>query len=551
MFRGLRMNAVASARPPLVVALGVGVTLAVGILAFAGASAPTLDDGFIVLVYARHLAEGGGIYWNTTDGRVDGYTSFLDMILKAASLTVWPSDPLRNAHVLTIGFVVASMVGGAAFAYRSARSSGRSWPILGTVSALAFGANVALAQGAAFLLETPLYAVVTIASLHLLLLSPVERRAVRAALAATWILLALVRPEGAPIAILEAAVFVLLARPRLDARRVAAPCAVAALAVFAYYAWHLAYFGHLAPNTFYAKSGDSRWQEIVEGASYVKRYLAPAPRGAAHLLLASVTLAVLVRRAWSSREDRLRFAAASGIALLGVVEVVVEGGDSYDGGRFLAVPIVALLATAALGAATMRPRWRLIAAVPLALFVIEGLARIATHPRARLERIVSWPMTLRELGCERAAIELVAERVGSFSQTDMQRAKFFADRLYVIDLASLNDMRAAHEAGDSTRWGKGYLSRAVHGEGEVLQLGTRSIQAAPMARFSTQELIEDESLSARFIGYSLNVEAREPLIAMYVPMSLPICGAAFNVFVRKDRAARFGDGTALVGVSRR
>jgi hypothetical protein len=55
------------------------------IIAFLGLSIRffwfTLDDAYITLRYSKHLAEGYGIVWNVGADPVEGYTSFLWMII--------------------------------------------------------------------------------------------------------------------------------------------------------------------------------------------------------------------------------------------------------------------------------------------------------------------------------------------------------------------------------------------------------------------------------------------------------------------------------------
>ena len=50
----------------------VVVLLVVGLFALALARPENLDDGFIVLVYARHLVAQGGFFWNASDGTRTG-----------------------------------------------------------------------------------------------------------------------------------------------------------------------------------------------------------------------------------------------------------------------------------------------------------------------------------------------------------------------------------------------------------------------------------------------------------------------------------------------
>jgi hypothetical protein len=547
-----------------VVTVGSTAAVVFAYLALAGVNDRVPDDAFIVLVYARHLAEHGQIYWNAADGHVDGYTSFLDMALKALGTKLFPaSDPIAMAHVSTLFFHGATVALGAAFAYRAARTAPgepavpvKTWGAIGTLGALAFASNLAFAAGSGFLLETSLYAATALVALGLLLFAPlVESRAARVALGVSWLLLALARPEGGPLAVLQAAAFVLSFRGRLTRRELAVPCAILGVGLAAYYAWHLRYFGWWAPNTYYAKSSDSRWLEVKDGVGYLGLYLAPGARAIVHVLLAAVPLLVFVRGAWERDEDRRRFAIVSALGLAAVAEVVYEGGDGYSNGRFLAVPILYLVATAVCGAAWARGRFRFAPAAALALFVLEAMWRVAPHQEQRLKRIAAWPMTVdkSDTRCDVAPMKLLEARVADMSQTDMQRAKLFADRLRVIDLMGLNDMRRAHEpTPGQDLWGKGGPSPAAPRENaEVMQLGIRTNLRFPMAAHTTEEIVREPALSVGFFGYTLSRETQDEILARYVPLSIPTaCGTFLNMFVRADVADRFAGDRVLVGRAR-
>jgi hypothetical protein len=58
------------------------VTLGLSVLTFARARPGGYDDPYILLVYVRHLAQSGSIYWNAEEGPVDGCTSMLDLVVK-------------------------------------------------------------------------------------------------------------------------------------------------------------------------------------------------------------------------------------------------------------------------------------------------------------------------------------------------------------------------------------------------------------------------------------------------------------------------------------
>jgi hypothetical protein len=539
------------ARRRLLAACGIGAALVVGMLALAGAVPANVDDMFIVLVYARHLAEHGSIYWNEGAGRVDGFTSVLDMLLKALSILVAPADPLRNANVLTIVFDVTAIALGGAIAYRAARGGPPRALAFATVGAVAAGANLALAQAASYVLEIPLFATAALGALYVVLFRRPGSRWTGALACASWTLLALARPEGGPLALALAAAHLHGARRGGLRARVAASCAAFVVLIGAYHAWHLAYFGYLAPNTFYAKASDSRLNELTDGMKYMVDYATTPVRAMILALLVVAPGLGLVKRLWLSEVARRRFLIASAGALLLTVEVIVAGGDTYQGGRFIATPIALLLAALGVGAVGLAGRWSALAVAPLALFALDGGWRSLGHLGTRLTRIGNWPTTIKSFECERQVAGFIAARVDTASQTDFQRLKYFEERLVVIDLSGLNDVARAHQpASGHDLWGKGGAADGPRVGAEAMQLGIRSATPEPMARYASQDLIGRAELSSTFIGAPLPVEAGEALVRAYVPVSVPVCGVFMNLFVRADRAERFAAGGALVGRSR-
>jgi hypothetical protein len=529
------------------VAGGVAAALALGMLALAGAVPANVDDLFIVLVYARHLVQHGAIYWNDGAAHVDGFTSVLDMLLKALSLVVAPRDPLRNAHVLTVTFDATAIALGGWLAYRAARGRPARVLAFATVGALAAGANVALAQAASYVLEVPLFATAALTALYVALFLRPGARWTGVVACAAWALLGFARPEGIPLALGFAALHAVRAR-RTGGARALAPCAFFVGLLVAYHAWHFTYFGYLAPNTFYAKASDSRWNELVDGLRYMADYATTPARATTVALLVLAPAAAFVKPIWASAVARRRFAIASASALVLALEVVVAGGDSYPGGRFVATPIALLLAALAIGAAGLARGWSALAVVPLALFALDGGSRASGHAAAKLARIGTWPLSVKDFGCELQVADFIAARVDTVSQTDFQRLKYFEDRLVVIDLTGLNDQARAHEPSPGhDLWGKGGAAEGPGVGAEAMQLGIRSATREPMARYTSRDLVSRADLSSAFIGPPLPPAAQDGLVRDYVPVSIPVCGVFFNLFVRGDRVDRFASGGALVG----
>jgi hypothetical protein len=523
--------------------------VALGVMLLAIAHPWTLDDAAIVLVYARHLARGGEIYWNRSEGHVDGYTSFLDMGIKSAALALTDADPIVLAHALSVGFLVTAILAGGAIAFRSALPGNSARIAVAALGTLAFGANGALADGTSYLLETALYATVATLALYCVCFAPLERASYRAVLAASWILLALARPEGAPIAGVQAAAFIYRYRSRLSFAALVVPCLVFVGATAAYCGWHLAYFGWLAPNTYYAKASDSGWLELRDGTSYVAGYLRSHRASCA---VAAASALVFVPVAWPDGPARARCATAAACAAISLAEVAFSGGDSYSAGsRFLAVPLLFFVAAATMVATGAQGWWRLVAAAPLVLFVCSEALPLRWRSQLVAERIASWPLSMRMYRCASKAESLLARHIGSIGETDNQAFKLLRDDLVVHDLTGLNDRAIAHTAWPRRNlWGKFNLTPASVRDGDdVLVLGPRMDIAEPAAHYSIERLVTDDELRERNFGISFTREVRNALAEHYVPLSVPVCGAFLNVLVRRELADRFADDDVLVGQS--
>lgn len=551
-----RRRATATARLTAGTAVALSVILALAILACSRPA--TFDDAMIVLVYARHLLGGGGIYWNDGDGHVDGFTSFLDLLVKTAAVALGPDDPVRGMHIASICFFLTAAVLGSVIAFQSATDGEETetrsrWRLVlrwtaPVVGALAFGANVPFAYGSSFLLETSLYGATSLAALCLLLFAPLERPTWRGILGASWVALALTRPEGTGLAVIEAALFLKMQHRRLPPRAIAVPCALLACALLAYYGWHLAYFGWLAPNTYYAKTSDSRWQEVKDGFAYVCHYARTA-RGPSSVLVAILPLAAFLRPAWSDARARERCGTAGLLGLVALAGVVLSGGDGYPGGRFLGVPLLYFLAAAAIAANQLRPAWKPLAFVPLLFFVYGGLGFVARRAASVPPTLAVWPISQHLFYCEAEAAAVLRRHVSSIGETDWQRVKLFEDSLRVVDLMGLNDRKTAHSPWpQQDLWGKFSLPELIDRDIDALVLGPWMDHRAPMSRYRTADIVGNDAVSRTELGIVLPPNVRPPLAERYVPLTIRVCGGVyFNLFVRRTLALSFAGENVLVG----
>lgn len=220
----------------------------VGLLAW---PAWTVDDAYITLRYARNLVEHGALTWNLTDSPpVEGYTGLIWTLLAAGA--VWSGLP--PLVLLDVAGVVSSLAVlglAAALLVELGADARRRLLALGLLALAPWYMHA----GAG--LETPLFAA---AVLGVALLA--VRRS--AWLPAAALLAALIRPEGAALAV-AVGVVDLLGRPRRwwwsGGWWAWLFCGGLGLT---YLAWRLSYYGELLPNTYYAKTGGvTSWPHLA------------------------------------------------------------------------------------------------------------------------------------------------------------------------------------------------------------------------------------------------------------------------------------------------
>lgn len=528
-----------------------GLTLAacfVALLALAGQQPGSIDDAFVLLVYARHLAESGEVYYNLGEGSVDGFTSGLDLVLKALAIRLFPRDPVAVTWWVTVGSYLATVVAGVALVARRTDLGARQrtlWKLL--LGALAVTLTPGLAEGASYLLETPLFllAILGVVGSTVLSRRPSDPAAALAPLALFALVLA--RPEGLPLALWFGALWWL--RPGRRGARTASVAAFLVLSV-AFYAWRIRTFGHWAPNSYHAKTSALRWNEVRHGLLYVGRF-GGSLGGVAALggILVNLALAALGR--WDEPEARRAHRTLTGAALIALGVTIWSGGDSYLGARLLApATLLAILAT---HVAALHLRG-LEAVAPLAVLVTvagAGLREAGRDAPAKLTAIAQGAMVEDDFACSREISRRLAAVVpdARVAQHDFQRFKYFSDATYVLDTSGLNSRRVAHVPVEApVYFAKDGIETALDESIEILHVDFRWTSAEAMADYSVGDLLASPRIGRRFLGtvYSGKVAER---LAGYRTASMPhACGDAyFNFLVRADLAQRFRDAGFLVG----
>ncbi len=225
------------------------------------------DDAFIAFRYVHNHVQGHGWVWNTPPFRpVEGYTSFLWVVILSWVWRLFGVDPPTSANFLSLGFGCGTLVLVAAMVMRMRLPGSwarfRPWflglVLLGTVTNRTFLAW--LSSG----LETALFNFCLTLWVFCVLGRKRERRV-------SWIvcmsssasLAALARPDGV-LAVL--ATLGLLALDPLDPDRRPLPpprLVLACLPLLAspiHFLWRWSFYGAWLPNTYYAKAGDP-WPE--------------------------------------------------------------------------------------------------------------------------------------------------------------------------------------------------------------------------------------------------------------------------------------------------
>lgn len=530
----------ASARRRLALLLTLVLAGSVAVFTLAGQMPGNIDDAFIVLVYARHLLESGSVYWNFADGLVDGFTSPLDLAVKALAIRFFPRDPIEVAWWVALGFdllaVAAATLACRVAARENSKTARRDW-LLATAGAVAVAGSAGLAIGTAFMLETPLY--VALALISLVCWPPGESPRRLAGWGLALGVLSLARPEGSVIAIALLGLHAAETNGGRRLRQIAPPAIVFAAVSGGYAIWHRATFGYFAPNTYYAKASASLLNELRDGVRYV---LAHGGSFAVLVQLVALVAMPFVASAgmWEDEAARKRFLRITVASAVSLAVVVFGGGDSYRGARFLALPAVLATVGTAIAAARGKAVLRWAAGATLGVVAIGEMVPLVTEAGSKIAfaRAV-WPLDARPFECERQVVEKISAALPAavVIQTDYQRIKYFADGLRVVDLTGLNDKARAHVPVDGpVRFGKYDSADGPRVLGDIWFFGSRAgmdplaITAVPLGR-----MLREPRQYKHFID-------RRPTAAeiahaeAYLPASSPVCGHYFNFLVKRDAA---------------
>ena len=390
----------------------------------------TVDDAFISFRYAEHFAAGDGLVYNLGQ-RVEGYTNFLWVVLLAGGSAVGV-DTLTWCKGLGFVLTLLCLVPAGRLALRiSGSSPGAIWLTL-----LAVASSPIFITAGVDGLETQLFTLLLLAGVDRYLVElDSSRRFPWSALLLLGV--GLTRPDGVWMAA------VVGVHRLLQLRRVKGHAYdIVALLLYvvpgvAYFLWRWWYYGHLLPNTFYAK-GFATGPLIDRGLMRLAVFV---------LATGAWWLLALPGLRWQSAVRR------GGGLLLAIVIVrlafaVLSGGAWMGYHRFFApaLPFIYILAAAGVagwlgGGAARRQRW------------LIGVTAFAVAFNAWWTVAHTLPAHYRYTeGLQRAHLALgrwLADHAGPGSVLacgDAGALPYYA-RLNTIDILGLNDDHLAHLPG--------------------------------------------------------------------------------------------------------
>ncbi len=247
------------------------------------------DDAFIYFRYVENWIEGDGLTWNPGHDPIEGYTSFLFVLLLAIPAALGAHLP-SFVHIINLALLFALLYAMARFVAAGIHGWRPITLVAPLLAASSFQVIVFTRGG----METVLFALLLVLALHVALFGSETRRSLVLS-GALFGLLALTRPDG----ILAYVVYVgyamsasVLRKRPLPLRRELYRAAGLLAILVPHLLFRIAYYGELVPNTFRAKVGVTV-PVVMRGLKAVLSYLASLRGG---LLVGAVGLWALAPR---------------------------------------------------------------------------------------------------------------------------------------------------------------------------------------------------------------------------------------------------------------
>jgi len=304
------------------------------------------DDAYITYRYSKNLVNGFGPVWNIGE-YVEGYTSFLHMILMAGVIAI-RRDPARISQGLSL--ICLALISALGY-LRLTKKPDPLAKISGVSFLLYFASCPAMLAWSFHGMETVIFAALVFGT-TLALESELRRQKMPILSGILTFLAALARPEGIALgAAIGLAILLMGGQKKWKMAVIFA--AVAGIPFMIYFAWRYSYYGYLFPNTYYAKVGRLSYRLAERGLNYLIRcmfgFIVPVLMVVAFLVV---------------RNLKVKIGLGTGIQLIVILamsgQIVLSGGDYLGFGRFY-LPILpsAVMALIGLCKAMGMAKWNL------------------------------------------------------------------------------------------------------------------------------------------------------------------------------------------------
>lgn len=411
-----------------------------------------IDDAYISLRYAGNWAAGLGPVWNPGE-RVEGYTSFLWVLLLAASRRIGSVDLERAGLTLSLASAVLLLWSTGRLTRRIAGLAGQPERVAAALGA-AGAVVLALHWPFTFWAWSGMESLLSVALLTLhaecfLWWLGGERRRDRPLIASCVALgvATITRPESyAYGALFLCALGAAAPRSQRSGLLWRAAGILAAFAV-PHLVFRLAYYGDLLPNTFYAKVDFSSWSLLGYAARYL---LAALPVHLPYLVGGAIGLARLYASSSASGRTAALYLAALVGMQLGIL--LYTGGDHFIEQRFLLPVVPMCLALLLAGLALPRhvvegdraPRPRLVRPI-LGAWIVGALSLAAAFSRLgpAVDSTVQYGRSLTRRWVHAGDWLRQHAEPGDWLATPVAGAIPFRSGLRTIDMVGLNDRHIA------------------------------------------------------------------------------------------------------------
>lgn len=400
------------------------------------------DDAYITYRYSQNLANGNGPVWNVGE-KVEGYTSFLHMILNAGAITLGLEPENFSQGLGILSLVLICTLGWMRLEATNSKYK-RNWQIAFLIY---IASSPTLLCWGYFGLETLFFSFL-IFSLALLLEWEIRNEKLPVGTAILAFLVAITRPEGPAFAIL-AVIATLVWNKKKPLKNFLALSIIAGIPFAIYFSWRYSYFGWFFPNTYYAKVGHTSFSILLRGLKYALRY-------SIKFGLPFVALILFFRliKKWRT------FDIGAKIYLLffgcGLLMIVIEGGDHMPYGRFFAplLPFAFFSITVlseylfTLNAADgSGKKGRIInflvrskVTIIVTVLVINFLNPLMLIDHLRKNLLTNWNANWREIG---KALKVNTPSDAVLAAVAIGGMGYFSERTF-IDMLGLTDVKIAH-----------------------------------------------------------------------------------------------------------